>query len=88
MEKGRAVVTLGSFPAVLVLVSRLTTKLATIATLGHMVWETRNDHPGKARHAGKTTTNPGEYVCCHRISAPDIRLHLAVAITSSTQTRD
>jgi hypothetical protein len=42
--------------------------LATIATLGHMVRETRNDHPGKARHAGKTTTNSGEYVCCQQIS--------------------
>jgi len=33
-----------------------------------MVRETRNDHAGKARHAGKTSTNLGEYVSCRRIS--------------------
>ena len=35
-----------------------------------MVRETWNSHAGKARHAGKTTTNSGEYVSCHRICGP------------------
>jgi hypothetical protein len=32
-----------------------------------MVRETRDDHTGQARHAGKTITNSGKYVSCHRI---------------------
>jgi len=34
--------------------------LPAIATLGHMVRETRDDHAGRARHAGKTITNSGK----------------------------
>jgi hypothetical protein len=42
--------------------------VATIAALGHVVRETRNNHAGEALHAGKPVTNPGELLCCHQIS--------------------
>ena len=34
-----------------------------------MVRGTRDNHAGQARHAGKTMTNPSEYVCC----TPELR---------------